>query len=145
MDSTRSLYDQHPLMFWASSMAATVWILNIGLDLFQDSVNPIAGLMIPVGLFYICWTIIWYYLRDQRNPLCFLGNLCLLGAMAGYAMFGLGLHIAHSDFLSRYVVLPLIGPCLGVVGIGLLVMGKEVNTKLHQTSPICRRRDSTIC
>ncbi|MEO7993867.1 MAG: hypothetical protein ABI743_05670 [bacterium] len=145
MDNTRSLYDQSPQAFWGSALTATVWILNVGLDLFQHSANPMAGLAVPIGLFYMVWVVIWYYLRDQRNPLCYLGNVCLLMAMSGYVMYGLGLQIASGDFLSRYAMLPILGPSMGVVGAGLLVLGVDLNARTKQTSPIVRRRDSTIC
>lgn len=144
MDSSRSLYDQSQQAFWAASLASTVWVLNLGLDLFTNSANPMAGLVVPISLFWIAWVIIWYYLRDQRNPLCFVGNLCMLVGMLGFAMWGLGGRIADADFLARYAMLPIIGPCMGVLGVGLAVLGMEVNARLHQTSPIARRRDSTI-
>ncbi|MCG3153368.1 MAG: hypothetical protein GEEBNDBF_02680 [bacterium] len=144
MDTRRSLYDQSPQAFWAASLASTVWVLNVGLDLFQNSVNPLAGLVVPVSLFWIAWVIIWYYLRDQRNPLCFVANLCLLIGMLGFIMWGLGHRIADADFLARYAFLPIIGPCMGVLGVGLAFLGMETNVRLHQTSPIERRRDSTI-
>ena len=145
MDLKRSLYDQAPLGFWAASLAATIWILNMGLDLFANSFNPYAGLAIPVGMFYICWVMIWYYLRDQANPVCFVGNLCLLVGMGGYIMGGLGMQLGTPEFISRYALLPIVGPAMGVLGTGLVFIGMQENARLHHTSPIARRRDSTIC
>lgn len=144
MDSRQSLYDQSPQAFWAASLASTVWVLNVGLDLFQNASEPLAGLVIPVSMFWLNWVVIWYYLRDQRNPLCFIGNLCLLVAFNGFVLWGLGMRIAEAEFLARYGMLPLIGPCMGVLGAGLVMLGAEVNARLKQTSPIVRRRDSTI-
>lgn len=144
MDSSRSLYEQSPQAFWGASLASTVWVLNVGLDLFQNSSNPTAGLVIPASIFWIAWMVIWYYLRDQRNPVLFIGNLCLLVGMLGFVMWALGHRIADADFLARYMMLPIIGPCMGVVGVGLALLGIEMNVRLHQTSPIQRRRDSTI-
>ncbi|HYE76883.1 MAG TPA: hypothetical protein VEI97_02760 [bacterium] len=144
MDTRRSLYDQSQLAFWGLTLAATVWILGLGMELFHTAANGLAGLVVPSGLFYLVWTVIWYYLRDQRNPLCFLGNLCALVAMAGYVMWGLGIRLLGPEFEAAHPMMPLLGPVMGVLGAGLLVLGKETNLRLHQTSPLLRRRDSTI-
>lgn len=144
MDTRRSLYEQSQAAFWTITVGATLWILMMGMEFFQNSSNPAAGLAVPSGLFYLVWTVIWYYLRDQRNPLCFLGNLSILVAMAGYVMWGLGMRIVGPSFHDGHQYLGLLGPVVGVLGTGLLILGKETNVRLHQTSPVMRRRDSTI-